>query len=197
MKRMMIVLTAAALCLGAVAPSFADHHVKGDSQEGQEHGKAPMPPMGPPEEMKQLEAMNGEYTVKFFFKMNPMDEEWIETEATAVLSSVVGGGAQQMIFEGQMMGMPFSGLGLTSYDRETKKWQTTWVDSMGARISMYTGDVEEGRIVVTGKDMAQGGTFHSRLTTYNITDTGYDWKYEMSMDGTNYMEGAKAVYTRK
>lgn len=45
--------------------------------------------------------------------------------------------------------------------------------------------------------LPQAATYQSRLTTYNITDKGWDWKYEMSMDGTNYMEGAKATYTKK
>ncbi len=197
MKPLMIVLIAGALCLGSGALSLADHHDKAQGHEGHGHGEAAMPPMGPPPEMKELEAMNGKYKVKFFYKMNPMSEEWTETAATAVLSTVVGGGAQQMVFEGKMMDMPFSGIGLTSFDRETKKWQTTWVDSMGARISMYTGDLQDGKIVVTGKDMGQGMTYHSRLTTYNITDKGFDWKYEMSMDGTNYMDTAKATYTKK
>ena len=197
MRRMTIALTLGALCLAAVTPSYADHHDKGQAQDAPAEGEAGMPPMGPPPEMAQLEAMNGEYAVEFFFKMTPMDEEWTETAATAVVSTVAGGGAQQLLFEGEMMGMPFSGIGLTSYDRETGKWQSTWVDSMGARISMYTGDFADGKMVVTGTDLGQGMTYHSRLTTYNITDEGWDWKYEMSMDGENYIEGAKATYTRK
>jgi hypothetical protein len=198
MKALMIALTAGALCLGTGVLSLADHHDKGHSQEGQGEGEAAMPPMGPPEEMKELEAMNGSYMVKFFYKMDPTSEEWTETAATVELSTVVGGGAQQTVFEGEMMGMPFHGIGLTSYDRVTEKWQSTWVDSMGARLSMYTGDFEDGKLVVTGKDLGpEGMTYHSRLTTYNITEQGFDWKYEMSMDGTNYMEGAKATYTRK
>ena len=195
MRAFTIALTAAALCLGAGTATLADHHEKGQMEEGQ--GEAGMPAMGPPAEMKELEAMNGEYSVKFFYKMDPTGEEWIETEATAVLSTVLGGAAQQMTFDGEMMGMPFSGLGLTSYDRETEKWQTIWVDTMGARISMYTGDFEDGKMVVEGKDMGQGMTFHSRLTNYNMTDKGFEWKYEMSMDGTNYMTSAKATYTKK
>jgi len=147
--------------------------------------------------MKEVEALNGEYEVRFSFKMDPASEEWTETEATAVVSMVAGGGAQQLLFEGHMMGMPFSGMGLTSYDRETRKWQMTWVDSMGARISMYTGDFKDGKMLVTGKDLGQGMTYHSRLTTYNMTEKGFDWKYEMSTDGTNYVEGAKATYTKK
>jgi len=191
MKTLMIILAAGALCFGIGAVSLADD----DKGQGQAEGG--MPPMGPPPEMKQIESMNGEYKVKFSFKMNPASTEWTETEATAVLSTVAGGGAQQLKFEGNMMGMPFSGIGLTSYDRENKKWQTTWVDSMGARISMYTGTFKDGKMVVAGKDKGQGMTFDSRLTTYNITEKGFDWKYEMSTDGTNFIEGAKATYTRK
>ena len=184
---------AATLCLAAGAVSFADHH-----QEGHGDAQAEMPAMGPPPEMKQLEPMNGEYAVQFYFKMEPTSTEWTETSASAVLSTEAGGGAQQLLFKGEMMGMPFTGIGLTSYDRETQQWQTMWVDSMGARISMYTGDFADGTLVVAGEDMGQGMTYHSRLTTYNISETGFDWKYEMSMDGgENYVEGAKATYTKK
>ena len=190
MRALTILCTAGVLILGASGASLAEHHEGADGQPA--HG-----PMGPPAEMKKLEPMNGQYTVRFSYKMDPMSPEWTETEATAELSTVAGGGAQQLLFQGEMMGTPFTGIGLTSYDRETGKWQTTWVDSMGARISMYTGDFEDGKIVVMGKDLNQGMTFHSRLTTYNITEAGFDWKYEMSMDGTNYAEAAKATYTRK
>ena len=63
---------------------------------------------------------------------------------------------------------------------------------------MYTGDFKDGKLVVTGTDIGPDGmTFQSRLTNYNMTDTGFEWMYEMSMDGTNYMTGAKATYTRK
>ena len=192
MRTSRIVLAASVLCLVTVTVGFADHHETGQASEGG------MPPIGPPAEMKQLEGMNGEYTVKFMYKMDPMSEEWLETDATAVLSTVAGGAAQQMLFEGEMMGMLFQGVGLTTYDRATQKWQSTWVDSMGARISMYTGDFEDGTMVVTGQDIGpDGNKFHSRLTNYNMTDAGFDWKYEMSMDGTNYLEAAKATYRKK
>ena len=182
MKTLKIVLAAFALSLVAVSPSI--------SQDG-------MPPMGAPEEMKQLEPMNGEYKVKFFYKMDPTSDAWSESEATAKMSMVLGGGAQQLIYDGSMMGMPFAGIGTMSYDRENQHWQNTWVDSMGARISMYTGQFKDGKIVLKGEDKSQGMTYKARLTTYNITDKGFDWKYEMSMDGTNYMEVAKATYTKK
>ena len=43
-----------------------------------------------------------------------------------------------------------------------------------------------------------GMEFVSRLTTYDITDKGYKWLYEMSMDGgETFIPGARAVYTKK
>ena len=86
MRALMIVLVAGVLCLGTGTVGLADHH------EQDQAGEAGMPPMGPPAEMQQLEGMNGEYTIKFSYKMDPMSEEWIETEATAVVSMVAGGG---------------------------------------------------------------------------------------------------------
>ena len=40
-------------------------------------------------------------------------------------------------------------------------------------------------------------TFDCRLTTYMITDEGFDWKYEMSLDGTTYTETVRATYTKQ
>ena len=103
MRTSRIVLAAGVLCLVTGTVGFADHHETGQASEGG------MPPIGPPAEMKQLEGMNGEYTVKFMYKMDPMSEEWLETDATAVLSTVAGGAAQQMLFEGEMMACFFRG----------------------------------------------------------------------------------------
>ena len=68
---------------------------------------------------------------------------------------------------------------------------------MGARISIYTGGFEDGKMVVTGTDIAQGMEYKARMTTYDVTDEGFEWKYEMSLDGANYMETAKATYTKR
>ena len=103
-----------------------------------------------------------------------------------------------MTFDGEMMGMPFSGIGLATYDRETQQYQNVWVDTMGARISVYTGNfTDDTTMVVEGEDKGMGMTFKSRLTSYDMNDAGWDWKYEMSFDGNDYVETAKATYRRK
>ncbi len=180
----------ALIALVVLAPAVsADHHASS------EHA---MPPMGAPEEMKQIAAMAGDYDVVFSYKMDPMADEWTETTATATFTNVLDGAAQQMTFDGEMLGMPFAGIGMVTYDRETKQFQNMWVDSMSARISVYTGNfTDETTMVVEGEDRGMGMTFQSRLTSYNMTDEGWDWKYEMSLDGTNYMETAKATYRKK
>ncbi len=44
-------------------------------------------------------------------------------------------------FEGEMMGQPFTGLGLTGYDNFKKQYVSTWADSMGTAILTMCGSV--------------------------------------------------------
>jgi hypothetical protein len=156
-----------------------------------------MPPMGPPEEMKQIASMAGVYDVEFKFRMDP-NQDWTTTKVLATIKMVLDGAAQQMDWQGEMMGMKFSGLGLTAYNRETKKWQNTWVDNMSGQISISEGDLVDGKMVLSGVDMMQGMKVHSRHTWYNMTDKGFEWSMEMSMDGgENFVTSGTATYTKR
>ncbi len=42
-------------------------------------------------------------------------------------------------FTGDMVGSPFTGIGLTGYDNHTKKYVSTWMDSMGTAILYFEG----------------------------------------------------------
>ena len=45
----------------------------------------------------------------------------------------------QQEFTGEMMGQPFSGVGINAYDNLRKRYVTTWIDTMG------TGIFHDGR----------------------------------------------------
>lgn len=156
------------------------------------------PPMGAPEEMKALHSAAGEYDMEFSFKMAP-DAEWTVSQGTAILTNILDGSAQRMDMETNMMGMPFKGLGIVTYSRIHKQWQQTWTDNMGAQTTMYTGKMEDGKMVFHGEDMGpDGSTMKVRLTTYNMTDNSMDWMMEAKMTGSDeYMKMAKATYVRK
>lgn len=180
------VLASAALTLGT-GPGFA-----------QEKEAAPaMPPMGAPPEMKMVTEMEGVYDVEFKFKMDPGATEWTTSPATVTITNVLDGSAQRMEWKSDMLGMPFHGIGMLCYDRQSKMWQNTWVDNMAARLSYYEGTMQDGTMVLEGTDMMEGQKVHSRNTTFNMTDSGFEWKMEMSMDGESYATWATAVYTKR
>jgi hypothetical protein len=174
--------------------------IAGDQTSGQKSSQAEMemPPMGAPEQMKMLADMIGTWDVVQNWKMDPSDTTWQTSKGVSTYKNVLDGCAMEFTFDSEMLGMPFHGLGLIAYNRETGKWQTTWIDNMSAAIGYYTGDFKDGKFVVSGEDKWNGQTFLSRMTTYNITPNKFDWMYEMSMDGgKTWYQTVKAVYTKK
>ena len=73
-------------------------------------------------------------------------KEWMEpgkppTESTgtAEMKMLLDGRFLQQEFTSQMMGQPFSGIGIDGYDNLRKRYVTTWIDTMGHR------DLSDGR----------------------------------------------------
>ena len=54
-------------------------------------------------------------------------------------------------------------------------------------------------MVFAGEDVMPGGEkVRSRVTSYNISDTTYDWMMEMSNDdGQTWYTSMKATYTKR
>lgn len=129
----------ALLCLMPVVFAGEEHR----------HAEAAMPEMGPPKELDQIKFQLGTWDVSSKYLSDP-SAEWQEAPATCTFSLAAGGAAMMMDYKSEMMGMPFQGIGLTCYNRETKKWQTAWTDNMGALISLYEGTYEGKKFVVGG-----------------------------------------------
>src|SRR5205823_3596851 len=73
-------------------------------------------------------------------------KEWMEpgkppTESTgsAEMKMLLDGRFLYQELNGQMMGQPFSGIGIDAYDNMTKKYVTAWMDSMATGIFMMEG----------------------------------------------------------
>lgn len=185
---------AAAILISLLALSMQAAAQGTDSTKAQQG----MPPMGPPEEMKQVAYLVGTWDFTMKFKMNPTDTSWTDSKGTAKYAYVYGGAAIMSTIEEQMMGMPFTGGTLMCYDRETKKWQTSWIDNMAARLTIYTGIHTATGSVFQGEDMMMGKSYLSRMTTSNHTPTSFDWKGEMSEDaGKTWMTWGTAKYAKR
>ena len=56
----------------------------------------------------------------------------MHSENVAAFSMVLDGCAMKMVFKGEMMGMAFTGNQLFTYNRNSGKYQSVWIDDMGA-----------------------------------------------------------------
>ena len=182
----LIAILLAALALTIMAVAEDSQNSAGEAQ----------PEMGPPQQIKDMAFMVGDWVYKGRMRMDPA-AEWIEHEAQVHCEYVAGGGALMTEFNGMMLGMEMHGFGLTAYDREKGEWQDTWVDNWGGRISFYTGKDQDGKRVTSGTDMMGGKPISTRNTTYDITDTNFKWMMENSLDGENWFTSMEGEYIKK
>lgn len=154
-----------------------------------------MPPMGPPEQMKEIAFLEGIWDVAMVWQNDKDTSVWDSSTAVCTYKPILDGGAMYMTFESSWLEMPFNGVMLQAFNRETKLWQAMWVDNMGARITVYTG---ESRMVVSVEDMYLGQPFNSRMTYSNETPTSFDWTMDISYDGgQNWGAIGKATYVKR
>ncbi len=124
-----------------------------------------------------------------------------ESTATSDAHMVLGGRFLEERVQGQMMGMPFEGMGLTGYDNYKKKYLATWADNLGTTIMTMEGTAD-----VAGKVITSTGTVDDfvkkKPTTVKSVMTIVDpdhHVYEMwqpGPDGKPY-KNLEITYTRK
>ncbi|CBK43163.1 conserved exported protein of unknown function [Nitrospira defluvii] len=99
-------------------------------------------------------------------------KEWMEpgkppTEAsgTAEMKMLLDGRFLYQEFKSQMMGQPFSGIGIDAYDNVRKKYVTAWMDTMGTGIFIMEGTASADGKTITLKGSHPepgGGQMHHR-----------------------------------
>ena len=87
---------------------------------------------------KVLASMAGSWTTKIKSWMEP-NKPPMESKGTCEQKMILGGRFLQQEFTGDMMGSAFTGIGATGYDNHTKKYVSTWMDSMGTAILFFEG----------------------------------------------------------
>lgn len=100
-------------------------------------------------------------------KWNTVTKMWMagpsgpatESKGSAEYKWILGGRYLQETFDGKLMGMPYSGIGLLGYDNYKKKYTSCWVDS--ASTAMLKS---EGLLDRTGKVLTYYGTMDEWLT---------------------------------
>ncbi|MEM8961566.1 MAG: DUF1579 family protein [Acidobacteriota bacterium] len=109
--------------------------------------------MGTPgEQHADLAKHAGAWKVAVKMWMDPTGQP-IESSASVNREMILDGRVQKEDFQGNMMGQPFSGLGLTGYDNVTKRYWSIWMDSTstGTTLSWGTWNEEAQAIVYHGE----------------------------------------------
>lgn len=73
----------------------------------------------------------------------------MKSECVSVVSKVFDGRYIQVDNTGDMMGMPFHGIGVNGFDNVSQKFVSTWIDNMGTGIMTGTGVMGEGNKTMT------------------------------------------------
>jgi hypothetical protein len=71
------------------------------------------------------------------------------SKATAEMHLLLGGRYLQQTVKGEMMGMPFEGIGCTGFDNIKQKYVATWMDNFGTAISIMSGTADQTGTVIT------------------------------------------------
>jgi hypothetical protein len=134
-------------------------------------------------------------------------KEWMEpgkppTESTgtADMKMLLDGRFLYQEFTSQMMGQPFSGIGIDGYDNLRKRYVTTWMDTMGTGFFTMEGTASaDGKtITLKGQHDEPGGGHMTHRAVWKIVDNNTQ---TFDMYGTHHrgkeMKMLEIAYTRK
>lgn len=95
--------------------------------------------MTPGEPHKILASMTGKWNEESKMWMDPAKPP-TESKGSADVKMILSGRYQESHYTGEMMGMPFEGMGTMAYDNAEKKFINTWIDNMGTGMMVMKGD---------------------------------------------------------
>ncbi len=119
------------------------------------------------------------------------------TEGTAKFDLVLGGRFLRQEYHSQFQGMPFEGVGINGFDKSTKKYVGTWIDSMGTGIMNTVGefDAATGTMTETAEMSSPMGIMKVKMVTQHTSDDKA--VFTMYMTGPEgEMKSMEITYTR-
>ena len=153
----------------------------------------------PGEPHKQLASLEGSWNTKTKEWMDPKKPP-TESTGTCEEKMLLDGRFLQQECTGDMMGQPFTGMGVTGYDNYTKKYVSTWMSSMGTGIFLMegTGSADGKTITLHGshKDPTWGVMKHRAVWKLVDANTQTFEMYHKGKDGKE-MKMMEITYTRK
>jgi len=155
----------------------------------------------PGENHKRLDDMVGTWEATTTTWMEP-GKPPSTTKGKSEMKWILGGRFLQQEFAGEMMGMPFTGMGLTGYDNFNKKYVGYWVDNTSTAMATMEGTADRSGRVITmfGKSDDPGTGERGKTMKYVARLVNKDRHlfeiYDLSM-GDKETKVLEISYTRK
>lgn len=148
---------------------------------------------------KILEGLAGRWNAKVRSWMEP-DQPPMESKGSCEQKMILGGRFLWQEFKGDMMGTPFTGIEVTGYDNHTKKYISTWMDSMSTSIMFFEGDASADRKTIIQEsrydDPVRGPMKWRAVTKIADKNTFVFEMYNAGMKGEE-VKSMEITYTRK
>jgi hypothetical protein len=148
---------------------------------------------------KVLASMAGSWNTKTKAWMEP-NKPPMESTGTCEQKMLLGGRYLQQEYNGEMMGSPFTGVNLIGYDNHTKKYVSTWIDSMSTGIYYF-----EGTASADGKTITQESSYDDpvrgpmvwRSVTRIVDDNTLEYEMYLTPKGGKKEKMMEMTVTRK
>ncbi len=130
---------------------------------------------------------------------NFMDGQEAKSEATAKYEMILGGRYLKSYITGNMMGMPFEGIGLDAFDNATKEYISIWIDNFGTGALNLKGKMDDktGDIVYTGTMVdPMTGKDQMTKTVMKQIDDDHQQMVMYMIDGGKEVKNMQIDYTR-
>jgi uncharacterized protein DUF1579 len=125
----------------------------------------------PGEPHKLFESLAGSWTTATKEWMEP-GKPPMESTGSVEMKMVLDGRFLQQDFSGNMMGQPYSGVGISGYDNLRKRYVTTWMDTMSTGMFTMEGTASaDGKIItLRGQHAEPGGGHMTHRAVWTIVD---------------------------
>lgn len=123
------------------------------------------------------------------------------SKGEAQFKMIMGGRYLQAMYKGDMMGMPFEGMGLTAYDNSKKVLIESWVDNMGTGLMTLEGSYDAATKTQETKGKMVDPSTNTECMTRNVVkftdDTHMTMEMYITPQGGKEMKSMEIKYTKK
>ncbi len=156
----------------------------------------------PGDAQKKLDDLVGTWDVESKFWSNGPEKPPSVSKGSATYAWVLGGRFLRQEMKGEMMGMPFDGIGYTGYDNYNRKYVGFWIDNSSTAMFTMSGYADpSGKVFTFYGAMDEWMTGENgKPVRYVVRILGKDKNvfeiYDLAMGGAG-TRMAEMTYTRK